>query len=93
VERPQRRLDREREHEPEEEPALDVDWDIQGDEIGEQERRLPRIDRLHVQSDHRGEHDQPTEQVVEQELHCGVPPLRAAIEADEEVHRHQHRLE
>ena len=47
----------------------------------------------HVQPDHSGEHEQPAEQAVEQELHRGVRPLRAAVAADEEVHRDEHRLE
>jgi hypothetical protein len=54
---------------------------------------LAGVDRLHVEPDDGGEHDQTAEQVVEQKLHCGVPALRAAVEPDEEVHRHQHRLE
>ena len=42
----------------------------------------------------RGEHEQPADQAVEQELDRRVRPLRAAAEAaDEEVHRDEHGLE
>ena len=47
----------------------------------------------HVQADDRGQHEQAADQGVEEELHRGVLPARAAEAADEEVHRHEHDLE
>ena len=49
--------------------------------------------RHDVQRDDRGEHQQPAEQGVQQELHRGVRALRAAVGPDDEVHRDQHGLE
>ena len=46
-----------------------------------------------VEPDHRGEHDQPAEQRVEEELDRRVLPARAAERPDQEVHRDQHGLE
>ena len=47
----------------------------------------------HVQADDGGEHDQPADQAVEEELHRGVLPAGAAEAPDDEVHRDEHRLE
>ena len=47
----------------------------------------------HVQPDDGGQHDQPADQAVEEELHRGVLPARAAEAPDDEVHRDEHRLE
>ena len=103
VERPQRRLDREGEHEAEEQRVehggIDAELTVRdrGDDGPEVERaRLERVavGGHHVQPDHRGQHDQAAEQVVQQELHRRLGPrARAAEPADEEVHRDQHRLE
>ena len=41
----------------------------------------------HVQPDHDGQHDQAADQGVQEELHRGVLPARAAEAPDEEVHR------
>jgi hypothetical protein len=46
-----------------------------------------------VEPDDGGQHEQPADQAVEQELHRGVRAARAAEAADEEVHRDEHRLE
>ena len=47
----------------------------------------------HVQPDHGGQHDQPAEQVVQQELHRGLRATGTAESADQEVHRDQHGFE
>ena len=47
----------------------------------------------HVQPDDGGQHDQPAEEVVQQELHGRLGPVLRAEAADQEVHRDEHRLE
>ena len=46
-----------------------------------------------VQADHGGEHEQAADERVQEELHRRVLAARAAEAADDEVHRHEHRLE
>ena len=101
VERPQRGLDREREHEAQEQrlehrgvhtgEAARCDA---GHDFAEVEGARAVLRGHHIQADHRGQHDQAAEQVVQQELHRGARPPRALAEAaDQEVHRDQHGLE
>ncbi len=52
-----------------------------------------RLARVHVQRDHRDQHEQAAEQAVEQELHRRVLPRPDAERPDHEVHRDQHGLE
>ena len=60
----------------------------------EGERALAQLAGAHhVQADDGGQHDQPADQAVEEELHRGVLPARPAEAADQEVHRDEHRLE
>ena len=95
VQRPQRRLDRERDEEAR--GTATSAWS--GRCAG---RRAWRSRTCPVPSwspettysaDQRGEHEQAAEQAVEQELHRGVRALRAAERPDQEVDRDQHGLE
>jgi hypothetical protein len=96
VQRPQRGLDGEGDEEAEEEQPLQrlVDAELPGqpDQV-EGAGPAELHPALHVQPDQPGQHEQPAGQAVEQELHRGVGALRAAVAADDEVHRDQHRLE
>ena len=46
-----------------------------------------------VEPDDRRQHDEAAEEAVEQELHCGVLTLWAAVGPDDEVHRDQDGFE
>jgi hypothetical protein len=61
-----------------------------GDQFADRERLHAA---RHVQADDGGEHQQPADQRVQEELHRGVLPAWPAEAADDEVHRHEHRLE
>ncbi len=111
VQRPERGLHREGEHEAEEQRVLGDRREVQlaagqrpGDGRQVEGAVAAGADALlggdHVEPDHRGQHDQSAEQVVEQELDgrvgalLGVLALGAVAEAaDEEVHRDEHGLE
>ena len=93
MEREERRLDRERQEEAEEEQLLDATGDghaAQGDEV---EGAGAVVGRHDVQPDDRGQHDEAAEKAVEQELHRRVRALRAAVAADDEVHRDEDDFE
>ena len=65
-----------------------------GHDLAEVERAGAVLRGHHIQPDHRRQHDQPAEQVVQQELHRGARPSGALTEAaDEEIHRDEHGLE
>ena len=71
-----------------------VGLSVQSDQLGVVEGARAQLVGGHdVQRDQRRQHQQAAEQAVEQELHRGVRPLRAAVGADQEVDRDQHRLE
>ncbi len=98
VEGEQRRLDGEGDEEAQEEQLLHTRGDIQLTQGGEVEGAgAELVGRDDVETDHRGEHEQPAEQAVQQELHRRVGPLRLLFDRpvapDQEVHRDQHRLE
>ncbi len=57
------------------------------------EGACPTVAPDHPQPDHGGQHEQAADQRVQEELHRRVLPARAAVGADQEVHRHQHDLE
>ena len=89
VERPQRRLDGERDEEAEEQPALVVACQVQVLQRGVEHR----VAADHVEADHGTEHEQPAEKAVQQELQRRVRRPRRARAADDEVHRDQHGFE
>jgi hypothetical protein len=94
MERPQRRLDRERHEETEEQPLLRGRAQRHVHQLAEQERaRVPGVYRVHVERDDGDQHQQAAEQAVEQELDRRVLPLADAVAPDHEVHRDQHGLE
>ena len=83
VERQQRRLHRERDHEAEEDPLVPA---------------RPRVDQAEralgePEDDDRREHQQRAGHRVDDEDDRRVDPVRAAPDADEDVDRDQHRLE
>ena len=93
VEREHRNLDREPEEEREEDPPLQVERQVQPVEL----RDVERVHAGHgvvveVQRQDAQQHDDAADQGVEEELDRGVEPIRAAPDADEEVHRHQHHF-
>jgi hypothetical protein len=95
VEREERRLDREGDEEAEEQPAAGVGGHVDLGELLPVEG-LPGRDVVAAddpEADHRGEHEQPADQRVEEELDRRVLPAGAAVRADDEVHRHEHDLE
>lgn len=89
---PHGRLDGEGEEEGDEDPPLRADPELgthqRVDEVGLLPARAEQAER-----DDADEHDEPRRQRVDEELHRGVAPPDAAVAADEEVHRHEHRLE
>ena len=94
VERPDRRLDRERHEEAEEQPLLGGRTQRHVHQLAEQERALvPVLRRVHVERDDRDQHEQPAEQAVQQELDRRVLALADAVAPDHEIHRDQHGLE
>ena len=94
VQRDQRRLDGEGDEEAQEQQLLHAGVDLQLAERVEGEGALAQLAGAHhVQADDGGEHDQPADQAVEEELHRGVLPARPAEPPDQEVHRDEHRLE
>ncbi len=96
VEREDRHLDREGHEEREEEPPGRGDGEGLGDhrELIEVERPVPQmLSRLHVQEDRTHQQEGGPGHRVEEELHGGVDAPVAPPAADEQVHRHQHRLE
>ena len=83
VERPERRLDGERDREAEEEPVVRA-------------RRHPRqVERSLLQAvdDDRGEHQQRARDRIDDERDRRAHPRRSAPDADQDVERDQHRLE
>src|SRR6056297_2748682 len=94
MERPQWSFDGEGEEEAEEQHLLGVRVDIHSDQGQEGEGAGDELpDGNDVQANERGEHEQATEQAVQQELDRSVGALRAAIAADHEVDRYEHDLE
>ena len=105
VQRPQRRLHREGEEETEEQPAFGVRRHVErAARAGLGDLLEAEVPGDHIEADHRGQHDQTADQVVEQELHGRVRPLRGGHllavlvgtvpeAADEEVHRDEHGFE
>ena len=93
VHRPHRRLDGEGDEEPDEHPAQRRRRRVEvAGEVADEEAVVAAGAR-DVDRDDGHEHDQPTREGEQQELHGGVLPARAAEQPDEEVHRDQHRLE
>jgi hypothetical protein len=94
MERPQRRLDRERDEEAEEHPLLRGRAEGGVDQLAELERaRVAAARRVDIERDHRDQHEQAAEQAVQQELHRRVLSLAGTVTADHEVHRDEHGLE
>src|SRR3712207_5025355 len=84
----------ERDEEAEEQQLLHARVDLDLPQRVEGERPLAQlVGADHVQPDDGGEHDQPADQAVEEELDRRVLPSRPAEAADQEVHRDEHRLE
>ena len=88
VHRPHRHLDRERDEECGEQPFLRLE---------RQRQLIPLEDREAaadgVQIDQRDQHQHRAQERVEKELERGVDAVRAAPDADDEVHRDQLRFE
>ena len=94
VERDQGRLDGEGKEEAPEEQLLHAGRDVQVEQRRVVERaRRELLGGQHVEPDHCGQHDEPAEQAVQQELHGRVLPLRAAEGPDQEVHGDQNEFE
>ena len=93
VEREHRDLDREAEEEREEDPPLQVERQIQLVELGDVERvRTGHAVAVEVHRQDAQQHHDAADQRVEEKLDGGIQPVRAAPDADEEIHRHQHDL-
>ena len=93
VQREQRHLDREGQREGEEQPGLRAGGDRQRVELQQIEavdagRRLVE----HGERDDGDQHQHAAGHRVEQELHRRVDALVVAPDADEEIHRNQHRV-
>ena len=93
VHREQRRLDREREEEAREQPLLRVGVDVDLGELAEQVRRVAGVRGHGVEADDRGQHDEATGQLEDQELDRGLLPAHASEVADQEVARDERGLE
>ncbi len=93
VERKQRHLDRKRERERQEQPGLQGRRDVHRDEIRQVEARHAG-DRLVVvrNPEDRDQHQHAAGHGVEDELHGGVDATLVSPDADEEIHRNQHRV-
>jgi hypothetical protein len=96
VKGPQGCLDGECRHEPEEQQLLDRGVRIacgihQSAEV--ECAVAARARRNHEEADHRGEHDEAAEQVVQQELQGGLRAVPAPVPTDEKVERDQRGLE
>ena len=92
VNRPHRGLDGEGEEEAEEHQAASGLVEVKTGQLLDEEAVGPAGTVL-VKGDDSDQHDEATEQGVEQELDRGVLPAGATVGADQEVDRNQHRLE
>ena len=93
VEREHRHLDGEAEEEREKHPPLQVVGHVQLVELGHVERvHAGRGVVVEVERQNAEQHDDAADQGVQEELDRRVQPVRAAPDADEEVHRHQHHF-
>ena len=82
VDRPHRHLDREAGEEGQEQPGLHLRIEI----IGHQRRDFGRARLMH-HPHHRDQHQHRSEQRVEEEFVGGVDAVRAAPDADDQIHR------
>jgi hypothetical protein len=93
VERKQRDLDRERQREGEKQPELRLARYRELVELQEIERVLAGRDVVQVrQPEDRQQHQDAAGHRIEQELDGRVNAAVVAPDADEEIHRHQHRV-
>jgi hypothetical protein len=90
VEREHRHLDGERHREREEQEALGLRRE--GAEQRLVEIEAPRAVRLVGDDQDRDQHEQRAGHGEDEELHRGVDPALSAPDADQEIHRDQHRL-
>jgi hypothetical protein len=88
VERKHRHLDRKRREEREEQPQLQVRWKT-GLCEGSKVECAPCVLN---EDDYPDQHEDASRQREQHELHCGVHPVRASPDTDEEEHRDQHEL-
>ena len=92
VDRPHRRLDRERKEEPEEHQATRSLVELETRQLLDHEA-IGAAGTVVVERDDSHQHDQPAEQGEQQELHRGILPAGTAEGADQEVDGDEHRLE
>ena len=93
VEREQRYLDRERQREREEEPELRVQRHLHLVQLQQIEAVRAGRRVVHVrEAENREQHQHAAGHRVEDELDRGVDAPLVAPDADEEIHRHEHRV-
>jgi hypothetical protein len=92
VDGPHRRLDGEREEEGHEHQPLRRRPEVQPGQLGHEEAVGP-TGTVVVERDDAHQHDQPTGEREEQELHRGILTTRSPEGPDEEVDRDEHRFE
>ena len=95
VERDHRQLDRERESEREEDPELEVSGETPArrEQLRQRERARALVAGREPDGDDGHEHEQRARKGEDHELERRVDATRAAPDADDEIHRHEHQLE
>ncbi len=94
MEREQRNFDSEGDGKGGEEHPLGPNGQVEPGQIGEGERCRPFLGGVgEGETDDRRQHQRRAEGCVDEELDRGVDPALGSPDADDEVHRDQHRLE
>src|SRR5271169_5495603 len=95
MEREHRHLDRESNKESKEKPNRILEWNLRSGLVERREAEAVNAGEsvvMEIQKQNRQQHQHRTRQSVEEKFDGGVEFARASPNADQQIHRHQHRF-